>query len=117
MIGFLCVVLALLAPQRSAIATPTNQVAIDNRKNSTSYNPFETKSSLYDDELPSKKYRRRPSSLPNSDDTLEAYVGHVLIIKLARNDYLRSMITKRSQRREDDDDPVEFFPSLAGRPR
>ena len=68
----------------------------------------------------SPRARRHPPPSPSAyfDEKLVAYVGRTLILKLNRNDFLQDMISDgRGLESDVNNDPVEFFPSLDGKPR
>ena len=56
----------------------------------------------------------------SSDEIIEAYVDQSVIVKLDRNLFLKDMTAKangKTMKSRADPDPVEFFPSLDGKPR
>ena len=76
------------------------------------------------DELNHSSGRNRrylpPMPKSSSDEIIEAYVDQSVIVKLDRNLFLKDMTAKangKTMKSRADPDPVEFFPSLDGKPR
>ena len=68
------------------------------------------------DDRPQSRNRRHPLSTESSIDTIDAYFDNCVIIKLDRNQFLDSLVGEIN-RSHQVLHPVEFFPSLDGKPR
>ena len=68
----------------------------------------------------SGRKRRHPSPSPSAyyDERKEVFAGRAVILKLGRVEFLQDMVAKgEGLDGKLHDDPVEFFPSLDGKPR
>ena len=72
--------------------------------------------SIIDNEAKTRN-RRHPVTTSSSVMTIDAYVDNAVIIKLDRTQYLDKLKRKESIESHVDPNPVQFFPSLDGKPR
>ena len=111
---FVILVLHLNGSIATALDTPPDLTSVNRSKDSPVWHSFRSFVPEFEPSYPKNRSRRQPQS---SSLTVDAYVNHAIIIKLDHALYLNALKLEKKLTNGKDADPIEFFPSLDGKPR